>query len=57
MRGVCRMALDDDEKEIAELWRLWKAFEQITDLKVRRQLIEQIEELVSTARDERGTEH
>ena len=57
MRGVCRMALDDDEKEIAELWRLLKAFEQITDLKVRRQLIEQIEELVSTARDERGTEH
>ena len=43
------MALDDDEKEIAELWRLLKAFEQITDLKVRRQLIEQIEELVSTA--------
>jgi hypothetical protein len=51
------MTLDDDEKEIAELWRLLKAFEQITDLKVCRQLIEQIEELVSTARDERGTEH
>ena len=51
------MALDDDEKEIDQLWRLLKAFEQITDLKVRRQLVEQVEELVSTERDERGTEH
>jgi hypothetical protein len=51
------MALDDDEKEIAELWRLLKAFERITDLKTRREVIEQVEELASAARDERGTEH
>ena len=57
MRGVCSMALDDDEKEIAELWRLLKAFERITDLKTRREVIEQVEELVSAKRDERGTEH
>jgi hypothetical protein len=52
------MALEhDDERAIAELWRLLKAFEQITDLKTRREVIEQVEELIAAAGDERGTEH
>ena len=52
------MALEhEEEKEIAELWRLLKAFERITDLKTRREVIEQVEELVAAVRDERGTEH
>jgi hypothetical protein len=52
------MALEhDDERAIAELWRLLKAFEQITDLKTRREVIEQVEELVAAAGDKRGTEH
>jgi hypothetical protein len=34
-----------------------KAFERITDLKTRREVVEQVEELVAAARDECGTEH
>ena len=52
------MALEhEEEKQIAELWRLLKAFEQITDLNTRRQVIEHVEELVATSQDQRGTEH